>query len=331
MYFAIFCYIIKNRHLKPKYEKHIRLSIRMQKGEDIMDMNLLKYLAFIKTVEYGSFTRAAEALNYSQSGISRMIHDLESEWKVSLLERSRAGVRLTSAGLTLLPHAKSLCIEYQNLQDQVDALNGLRSGIIRIGTFSSVATHWLPKIIQRFQRDYPNIDYELLLGDYREIEAWLQEGRIDCGFLRLPAKGNFTTRILAQDKQLVVLPENHPLTKYGRVPIALLADYPFLMLEKGGEADAAAIFAAHGVQPRVHFRTIDDYSIMSMVESGLGISILPQLILQRIPYHIVIRELDVPASRDIGFILHPDGNIPIATQQFIKYLKYRETDAAEKQ
>ena len=67
-----------------------------------MDMNIQKYMAFVKTVEYGSFTKAAEILNYSQSGISRMNNDLEKEWKVSLLERGRGGVRLTSDGLRLL-------------------------------------------------------------------------------------------------------------------------------------------------------------------------------------------------------------------------------------
>ena len=77
-----------------------------------MDMNLQKYLAFVKTVECGSFTKAAEILNYSQSGISRMIHDLEKEWKVLLLERSRGGVRLTSDGLKLLPYAENVCREY---------------------------------------------------------------------------------------------------------------------------------------------------------------------------------------------------------------------------
>ena len=71
-----------------------------------MDMNIQKYMAFVKTVEYGSFTKAAERLNYSQSGISRMINDLEKEWRISLLERGRAGVRLTSDGTTLLPYAK---------------------------------------------------------------------------------------------------------------------------------------------------------------------------------------------------------------------------------
>ena len=107
-----------------------------------MDMNIQKYLAFIKTVEYGSFTKAAEILNYSQSGISRMINDLEKEWNVSLLERNRTGVKLTSDGMKILPIAQSVCNEFNRLQEQVDEINGLGSGLIRIGTFSSVATHW---------------------------------------------------------------------------------------------------------------------------------------------------------------------------------------------
>ena len=89
------------------------------KEDEKMDMNILKYMAFIKTVEYGSFTKAAEILNYSQSGISRMINDLEKEWNVILLERSRAGVRLTSDGTKLLPYAKGVCEEYQKLQMQI--------------------------------------------------------------------------------------------------------------------------------------------------------------------------------------------------------------------
>lgn len=76
-----------------------------------MEMNILKYMAFIKTAEYGSFTKAAEVLHYSQSGISRMIGDLEKEWRVTLLERSRWGVSLTSDGSRLLARAQKLCEE----------------------------------------------------------------------------------------------------------------------------------------------------------------------------------------------------------------------------
>lgn len=289
-----------------------------------MDMNILKYLAFIRTVEYGSFTRAAEILNYSQPGVSRMISDLEKEWNVTLLERSRAGVRLTSDGLKLLPYAKSLCAEYRRLQTEVDELNGLQSGLIRIGTFSSTATHWLPNMIQAFQRDYPNIEYELLLGDYTEIEAWIQEGRVDCGFVRLPVKNDLETVYLYEDKLMAVLPENHPLAGCDRFPVKELCKDPFMLLEKGGQADIEEIFQRAGFWPKTRFVTWDDYAIMAMVEKGLGISVLSQLILRRIPYRIVAKELDVPAVRKIGFALRDQKTASLAVKRFLNYLPYRE-------
>lgn len=287
-------------------------------------MNIFKYMAFVRTVEYGSFTKAAEMLNYSQSGISRMIHDLEQEWKVTLLERSRAGVRLTSDGMKLLPHAKNLCSEYQNLQMQVDELNGLQSGLIRIGTFSSVATHWLPNMIREFQKDYPNIDYELLLGDYHEIEEWIADGRVDCGFLRLPAHKDFETIFLEQDRLMVILPENHRLANCERFPVTALCDDPFMLLEKGEKAEVSEIFERCGLTPNVRFTTWDDYAIMSMVESGLGISILPRLILKRIPYRIIAKEPDVPAYRNIGFALRDKKTASLAVKRFTAYLGYRD-------
>lgn len=296
--------------------------IRCKRG-DKMDMNILKYMAFIKTVEYGSFTKAAEILNYSQSGISRMINDLEKEWNITLLERSRAGVSLTSDGSRLLVHAKSLCDEYQKLQMEVDDLHGVQSGLIRIGTFSSVATHWLPNIIRAFQKDYPSIDYELLLGDYTEIETWIAEGRVDCGFLRLPTNLGFETISLCKDRLLAILPEGHPLTECKQVPVAELCDEPFMLLEKGARAEVSEIFERNNLTPRVHFTTWDDYAIMSMVESGLGISILPELILKRIPYRVVAKELNVPAYREIVFALRDKKTASLAVKRFMEYLRYR--------
>ena len=288
-----------------------------------MDMNIQKYMAFIKTVEYGSFTRAAEMLNYSQSGISRMINDLEKEWKVILLERGKSGVKLTSDGMKLLPHAKNVCMEYEKLQMEVAELNGLQSGLIRIGTFSSVATHWLPNIIKEFQKSYPGIDYELLLGDYMEIEEWISEGRVDCGFLRLPTHTEFETIFLEQDRLLAILPEKHSLAHFEKIPVAALCDEPFMLLEKGAKAEISEIFERCNLTPKVHFTTWDDYAIMSMVESGLGISILPELILKRIPYRIVAKELDVSAYRKIGLALRSKKNASLAVKRFLEYLQYR--------
>lgn len=286
-------------------------------------MSIQKYMAFLKTAELGSFTKAGQVLGYTQSGISHMIMDLEEEWHVSLLERDRAGVRITSDGQKLLPFVAGVCEAQKRLLDEIGALQGLQAGLIRIGTFSSVATHWLPNMIKLFQREYPNIEFELLLGDYMEIENWIMQGRVDCGFLRLPTKLELESVYLEQDKFLVILPEDHPLADCERFPLSALEGAPFLLLEKGEKTDISRIFEKHGITPNIRFTTWDDYAIMSMVENGLGISILPELILRRIPYRIVKKELELPAYRQIGFVMKHKNTASLAVKRFEEYLQYR--------
>lgn len=290
------------------------------------DMNIQKYMAFVKAVELGSFTKAAETLDYSQSGISRMINDLEKEWGVFLLERGRTGISLTSDGFKLLPQLKRICNEYEILMKQIEELHNMESGMIRIGTFSSVASHWLPNIIKIFKKDYPKIDFEFLLGDYTEIENWILNGRVDFGFLRLPTKADLETIFLEQDRLLVVIPQNHPLANCEKFPINGLLNSPFMLLEKGAKAEISEIFERHHISPNVNFTTWDDYAIMSMVENGLGISILPELILQRIPHKIIARELEVPAFRNIGVAMREQKSLSLASKKFLEYLSYRNRE-----
>ncbi|MBR0081239.1 MAG: LysR family transcriptional regulator [Clostridia bacterium] len=288
-----------------------------------MDDGLQKYRAFKIAAEAGSFTRAAERMNYTQSGVSRMIAELESDWRLSLLERSKSGVRLTSDGTVLLPRVNRLLEEAEKLQMEIDSLNGLQSGLIRIGTFSSAATYWLPNIIREFQKDYPNIGYEILLGDYTEIEDWVLSGTVDCGFNRLPTSPELEEIFLEQDRLVAILPEAHPLTAFDRVPLSALCDEPFMLLEKGAKAEVSEIFERNRLQPNVHFTTWDDYAVMSMVEAGLGISIVPELILKRAPYRIAVRELDVPAIRRIGLTFRSRKDVSAAVRKFMEYLPYR--------
>lgn len=286
-----------------------------------MEMNIQKYLAFEKAAELGSFSKAAEALSYSQSGISRMIGDLEREWQVTLLERGKGGVQLTSDGVRLMPHVKALCNEFRKLETGAAELTGLKTGLIRIGTFSSVATHRLPGIIKAFQNDYPGVDYELLLGDYTEIEQWLREGRVDCGFLRLPTTdAALETKLYEEDELMAVIPENHPLADCDVFPVEALCDMPFMLLEKGAKAEISAVLERNNIHPDIKFTTWDDYAIMSMVESGLGISILPELILKRVPYRILAKPLAVPAYRKIGFALRDSSSASVAVRTFMTYL-----------
>jgi len=288
-----------------------------------MDKNLCKFMAFVKTVECGSFTKAAETLNYTQSAISRMINDLENEWQITLLERGKNGVSLTSDGLKLYSYCVNVCNEYNKLELAVDELKGLETGIIRIGAFSSVATHWIPNIIKKFQSDYPKIDYEILLGDYTEIAEWIKNGRIDCGFTNLRYAKDFDIELLEKDELRVILPKNHDLCKYESIPVKELEKYPFLLLEKDGVSESEEIFNKYKIKPQIHYATWDDYSIMAMVEKGLGISILPELILRRIPYDIEVKKLNIPAYRDICIAMRNKSMLSKAARTFLTYLKFR--------
>lgn len=295
----------------------------MTKADGWMEQNISKYKAFVTAVNSGSFSDAAKILNYSQSGISRMIADLENECKVSLLQRGKQGVVLTSSGVELFPYAVSLCQEFDKINMKIDDMNGIQSGVIRIGTFSSVATHWIPNIISEFTKKYPNIEFELLLGDYAEIENWISEGRVDFGFLRLPTNKKFEYIELEKDQQMVVLPQNHPLAEKEIFPIEKLKDYPFIMLEKGIKAEITDIFLKNNIAVKPKYTTFDDYAVMSMVEKGLGIAILPKLILQRISYNIVIKPLDVEAYRTIGIAMKSKKEMPLAASRFLEYLDFR--------
>lgn len=288
-----------------------------------MDSNLQKYRAFVTTVDCGSFTKAAEVLDYAQSSVSKMIADLEAEWNVNLLERSRAGVQLTSDGVAMLPYARELLDSYRKVQEQAAALSGVTTGLIRIGTFSSAATHWIPDIIRHFQADYPGIRYELLLGDYSEIEHWIFDGRVDCGFLRLPSNEEFETISLERDEYVAVLPKGHTLTEKELLRYEDLVDQPFMLLEHGGKTEVSEMLERHQINPDIRFTTWDDYAILSMVESGLGIGVLPRLILRRIPYQVEIRSFSEPFYRDIGLALRSSNSASAAVKKFIQYLKYR--------
>ena len=288
-----------------------------------------KCRALLCAIDKGSITAAADAMGYTISGISRMMAALESEVGFPLLRRGREGVTPTNECLRLLPSLREMVAQAEQCRQMAGELRGVMSGTIAIGTFSSVATHWLPNMICAFQKDYPNIDFEILMGDYPEIEQWILQGRADYGFLHLPTRPELKVMELARDELMAVLPEEHPLARLEKVPVAALAEQPFILLDKAGNRDREVmqVFEQAGAAPRVRFTTLDDYAVMSMVEHGLGVSILPQLVLRRIPYRIALRPLAQPAFRRIGLVMRRGEEPSPAAKKFLEYLSFRDAEA----
>ena len=287
-----------------------------------MDATIQKYQALAETVRAGSISAAARRLSYSQSGVSRMIADLERDWGICLLERGRKGVRLTADGQQVMPFVEAVCEDQRRLRERVAEVVGAQTGLIVIGTFSSVATHLIPPAIERFTREHPGIEYELRMGDYSEIESWVADGLVDFGFLPYPPqepREDLAREVVATDELMAVVPQGHELAAREAISLDELAAEPFILLERGSDNEISPLFETAGLSLTVCLSTWDDYAIMSMVENGLGVSILPNLILTRCPYRIERRPLDPPVTRDLAAIYRP-GLLSTSARAFLDCL-----------
>ena len=182
-------------------------------------MNIGKYETLIAVVESGSLTRAAQALGCTQSAVSHSIDSLEQELGFALLKRGRAGVRLTGEGERLIPAVRNLLNSAEQLAQTAASIRGLESGTVRIGSFTSVAVHWLPPVLKEFQKDYPRVEFKLLNGDYHDVEQWLMEGSIDIGFVNVPSAVDCECIPLMEDRLLAILPRHSRFESYPRFPL----------------------------------------------------------------------------------------------------------------
>lgn len=278
------------------------------------------YYAFIKAIETGSFTKAAEELGYTQSAISQMIHSLEEELSTTLILRSRTGITLTPDGEEFLPFIKNICNSHRELHEKQKEMEGLHRGLIRIGTFSSVSCHWLPILMRDFKELYPAVHFELHQGDYTDIANWIKEGSVDFGFVNPNGISNLTTIDLQEDEMLAVLPANHPLSENNKVLLKDLTTSPFILLDEGDISEPLSIFSQNNLVPNIQYRVYDDYSIMSMVEQGLGISVLPKLVLSRCPYKIVTKTITPSVVRTISLAYKDKRVLPISSRYFIDFI-----------
>ncbi len=141
--------------------------------------------------------------------------------------------------------------------------------------------------------------------------------------MTLPTRQELQSTFLKRDRLLLVLPKEHPLCQYDQVPIELLKDYPFMLSKVTNDSEVVELLQKYQVEPNTHFTTWDDYAIMSMVEKGLGIGILSELILKKCPFDIEIRELNVSAFREIGLAFRDKNSLSLATKHFMNYLSFR--------
>ena len=271
-------------------------------------------------MELGSLTRAAQSLGCTQSAVSHSIDSLEKELGFPILKRGRAGVQLTAEGERLLPAVNALLGSAEQLNQTAAAIRGLDAGTVRIGAFTSVAVHWLPAVLKEFQTDYPKVEFKLLNGDYHDVEQWLSDGSIDIGFVTVPCALDCECIPLVEDRLLAILPEDSRFASYPRFPLVECETEPFISLLESSDHDARRALEAAGVHPNVRFYTKDDYAIIAMVEQGLGMSIMPELLLKGRRDRLLVLPLVPEAKRTIGIAIAAGSKAGPATRRFADYV-----------
>ncbi|RPK06100.1 LysR family transcriptional regulator [Priestia endophytica] len=284
-------------------------------------MSLAKYEVFDTVVELGNLTKAAEALNLTQSAVSYSIANLEAELGFPLLIRSRSGITLTSNGERILKYIRTILHWNEKMKQEAACINGLEVGSVRIGAFTSVCIQWLPRWIKHFKQEHPFIEIKILQGGYQDIEQWIANGVVDFGFVSLPTLEGFETIPLKKDRLVCILPYNHPLGNQDKIRIEQLENESFIIQKSGYDHDIKRIFKETGVTLKNAFEMADDQAIIAMVENELGVSVIPELVLQGLSHNVTILSIEPEQHRFISIAAPSLKEISPASQKFIEYIK----------
>lgn len=279
-----------------------------------------RYGIFCRVVEQGSFTRAAEELGYSQSAVSQNVRALEQETGVTLLSRRKDGVQLTQDGQEFYPYIQSIFQAEQALERKRQETMGLQNSLIRIGTFTSVSRNLLPPMMKRFKEKYPDVRFVLRQGEYTSIPQWIRQGEIDFGFVNQDAVEGMKTRLLYEDHMLAVLPQGHRLEGKSSLTLQDISTEPLILLDEGEHSVLLDAFHSAGLTPNLAYEVYDDYSILSMVRQGLGISVLYEKVVAGFEQGLSLRPIQESPRRRVALSWVSWDTMPYAARRFAEFL-----------
>ena len=284
-------------------------------------MDTSRYKAFAAAAETGSFSRAAEVLSYSPSGVSQLINALEADLGVTLLRRTSRGVSLSPAGETLLPAVRALLQQEERVFQLSSEINGLMTGELNIASYSSVSFRWLPKVIKAFQQDHPNVRLHLMEGISQEVLRWLGESKADIGFLSWVKDCSYEWIPLSDDPMIAILPRNHPYANADVYPLAECEHERFIMPALGKDSDVVDLLERFHLSPTIVYSTIESFSAFAMIENGLGMTITNQLITEGFQADVVKLPLDPPQHIHFGIMIPNKDSLSPAAKRFVAYAR----------
>ena len=264
-------------------------------------MESKKLEALLMAVDLGSFTKAAEVLGYTQSGLTHMMNSLEKEVGFTLLERGRSGVRLTEEGERIAPAVREFLQANARLDSVIEQVASSRTEIIRVSAYASIAMHWLPGIIQRFREECPDVDVDIRMAAHVDVPSeLLAQGKMDAILVSPQDAGQYEWVHLADDPMFAVLPKDFDTQGMTAFPLAAFEARDFIMPSQGFDKDIMRIFNRIGVKPHILPTWVDDPTVISMVSHGLGVSMMTELTVRGRTDGVKLLPVEPASSRELG-------------------------------
>ena len=276
----------------------------------------------IKTVyEMKSISCAANKLNYTQSAVSQIIKGFEKEVGVKIFKRSKSGVELMPNAEEIMKCIIEICNLEEKINDISDNLTSLDTGYIRIGTIQSIAYNWLPEILDRFSKDYPNISFDIVVDKFDELVKKVKSNQLDIIFVSEYSVPDMNFVKLYIDELVLITPVKHKLSSQITVPISKLKDEKFILSADGLSYETGIIFNRNGIDPEIKYKVNEDFTVIKLVESGFGVAILPKLLLENTPFNVSIRNFSEHYNRVLGVAYSKDIELTPVVEMFINYVK----------
>src|ERR1700722_4401799 len=262
-------------------------------------LNLVRLRVLSEVINRGSFSAAADALDYTQSAVSQSIARLEAETGATLVVRDRRGVRPTAAGATLVEHAETILAQVDAAEADLAAGGGVRGGRLRGASFPSAGATLMPLAVANFRRGHPDVELSLAEGEPEEIAPRLKAGEIDLALLfefsgvrERPGAGLRSVTLL-EDPMQVALPADHPLAGKRALSLLDLRDEQWVQTSASSPCarHVVRLCLAAGFEPNVTFESDDYETVQGLVAAGVGVALIPRLASTHVHGGIVIREL----------------------------------------
>ena len=265
---------------------------------------------FVAVFQTGSMTGAAQSLHLAQPSVSLAVKELEEHYHIRLFDRLGKHIYPTDSGRQFYGYALHIVSLFQDMEENARSLE--RKGTLRIGASITIGNYVLPDLLKAFQLDFPEVRTEAVILNSAAVEQALLDNRIDLGLIESEAFSPQLQKIpFMEDRLCVIVPPGHPLTAQPSASFSQIAEYPFLLRERGsgGREMIESLFELRQLPLVPLWESASTQAIVRGVAKGLGIAILPWLLVEEDVRSGRVETIHVPdlgLTRHFFMIYHPN-------------------------